>query len=153
MMRRKESEVVGSLFWMAVGIFFAVGGVKLNVGTLRNPGPGFLPVIMAIILIFSSLFTLARGLIRPVRPISRFPWRRHALMIASVFFYGLLLELVGFLLSTFITMFILFGLLRGKSSWTMVFIYAAITALAGWLIFSVALNIPFPSPRLITIWR
>jgi hypothetical protein len=153
MKRRKESEVVGSLFWMAVGIFFAIGGVRLNVGTLRNPGPGFLPVIMAMILIFSSLFTLARGLIRPVRPISRFPWRRHALMIASVFFYGLLLELVGFLLSTFITMLILFGLSRGKSGWTMVFIYAAITALAGWLVFSMALNIPFPSPRLMTIGR
>jgi hypothetical protein len=154
MMRRKESEVVGSLFWMAIGIFFAVGGVKLNVGTLRNPGPGFLPVIMALVLIFFSLFTLVKGLIiSSVRPVSGFPWKRPALMIASVFFYGLLLELVGFLLSTFITMFILFGLLRGKSSWTMVFIYAAITALAGWLVFSVALNIPFPSPRLITIWR
>jgi len=152
-MKLKDSEVVGSLFWMAVGIFFAIGGVKLKVGTLHNPGPGFLPVIMAMILVFSSLFTLAKGLVRPVRPISRFSWRRHALMIASVFFYGLLLQLIGFLLSTFITMLILFGLLRGKSSWTMVFIYAAITALAGWLVFSVALSIPFPSPRLMTIWR
>jgi hypothetical protein len=138
---------------MAIGIFFATGALKLGVGTLRSPGPGFLPVIMATILILSSLFTLGRGLIRPVRPISRFPWRRHVLMIASVFFYGLLLGLIGFLLSTFITMFILFGLLRGKSSWIMVLIYAAITAMTGWLVFSVALNIPFPSPRLIAIWR
>lgn len=152
MMRRLESEVIGSLFWMGVGIFFALEGVKLNLGTFRNPGPGFLPVIMALILLLFSLFTLAKGLIKPERPVIRILWKRHALMIASVFFYGLLLDLFGFLFSTFITMVILFGLLRGKSRWTIVFIYSAATALAAWLVFSVALNIPFPSPRLMAIW-
>jgi hypothetical protein len=84
---------------------------------------------------------------------SRIPWRRPIFAIASVFFFGLMLDLVGFLLSTFMMMFILIGLLRGKSSWIMVFIYAAATALAAWLVFSVAFSIPFPSSRLMAIWR
>jgi len=70
-----------------------------------------------------------------------------------VFFFGLLLDLIGFLLSTFIMMFILFGLLRGKKGWTHVFIYSVITALAAWLVFSVALEIPFPPSRLMAMWR
>ena len=153
-MKRLESEVVGSLFWMAVGIFFAFGGVELKRGTLRTPGPGFLPLIMAFLLIALSLFVLAKGLIRPVRPVSGIRWRRPALVIASVFFYGLLLDLVGFLFSTFILMFILFGLLiRAKNRWPRVFLYATATAVVAWLIFSVALSVPFPSARVMAIWR
>ena len=153
-MRRFESEVVGSLFWMAVGIFFAVGGVMLNLGTLRNPGPGFLPLVMALLLVCFSLFTLGKALIKPVRPLSRFPWKRPALVVASVFFYGLLLDLAGFLISTFILTFILFGLLiRSKNRWPKVFFYAAATGVVAWLVFSVALSVPFPPARLMAIWR
>ena len=146
-MRQLESEVVGGLFWMAVGLFFALGGVKLNVGTLNNPGPGFLPLIIALILTFSGLLTLTKGLIRSVRPVSGISWKQQALVTASVFFYGLLLDFFGFLISTFILMFILFGLLiKGKSRWYRVFLYAAATALASWLVFSVALKCLFPHP-------
>ena len=153
MNRRLELEVIGGVFWLVVGIFFALGGIKVGLGTLSSPGPGFLPVVMAMFLVFFSLFTLVKGLIRPRRTISRIPWIRSTLVIASVFFYGLMLDLIGFLFSTFIMMFILFGLLRGKSRWTGVFIYSVATALAAWLVFSVALNIPFPSSRLMALWR
>jgi putative tricarboxylic transport membrane protein len=151
-MRRFESDIVGGLFWMAVGFFFALGGVKLNMGTLRNPGPGFLPVIMAMFLILFSLFIFVKGLIRPMKPVYRISWRRHVFVIFSVLFYIFLLNWVGFLLSTFILMFFLFGLLiRGKNRWSKVFFYALTTALAAWLVFSVATKIPFPSPRLLAI--
>jgi hypothetical protein len=153
-MKRLESEVIGSLFWLAVGIFFALGGVKLNVGKFRNPGAGFLPMIMGLILVFLSLFNLVKGLITPIRPISRIPWRRHALAVVSVFFYGLLLYFIGFLSSTFIFMLMLFGSsIKGERKWLRVFLYSASTALAAWLVFSVALSVPFPFPRLMAIWE
>jgi len=153
-MKRIGPEVVGSLFWLAVGVFFAVGGIMLNLGTLRNPGPGFLPLIMALLLISFSLFVLARGLVGPERFLEGIRWRRQILMVVSVFLYGFLLDFVGFLLSTFILMFILFALqFIGKGRWRRVFFYAAATALAGWLVFSVALDVPFPRARLMAIWR
>lgn len=152
-MRRLESEVIGGLFWMVVGLFFVIARGGATIGTLRSPGPGFLPLIMALILISFALFTLVKGLVRPERTLSRIPWRRSALTITSMFFYGLLLEFIGFLLATFILMFILFGILRGKANWSRVFLFAAATALGAWLLFSVALNIPFPPSRLLAIWR
>jgi putative tricarboxylic transport membrane protein len=154
MMKRLESEVIGSLFWMAVGICFALDGVKLKLGTLRNPDTGFLPMIMALILVLFSSFTLIKGLSKMTNPISRIPWRHQTLVITSVIFYGYLLDFIGFLLSTFILMFILFGLLiKGNRKWFIVFLYSATTALSTWLIFSVVLKVPFPLPRLITLWR
>jgi putative tricarboxylic transport membrane protein len=152
--RRKESEVWGSLFWIAIGVFFAVGGIYLKPGALHNPGPGFLPLVMALLLILFSLFNLVRGLIKPKNPLTKIAWRRPAWVVASVFFYGLLLDLFGFLISTFILASILFGLLvTSKNKWPKVLLYSAATALVAWLVFSVALKVPFPSPRLITLWR
>jgi hypothetical protein len=153
-MKSVESNVVGSLFWMMVGALFAVGGVRLNLGTLHNPGPGFLPTIMAGILILFSLFGLLKGLIKPDKFVSRISWTRHALAVAAMFLYGLLLGFIGFLVSTFILMFILFGFLtEHRRKWIPLFLYAAVTAFSSWLIFSVLLRVPFPFPSILTLWR
>jgi hypothetical protein len=153
-MKRLNSEVVASLFWIAVGVFFAWGAVKMNIGTLRRIGSGFLPAIMASILIILGLFTLVRGMIRPSLPLSRIPWRPHVLIVASVFFYGYLVNIIGFLPSTFILMSILFGLsITGERKWARILLCSAVTALTAWLTFSVVLNVPFPSPLSMTIWR
>ena len=145
-MKRLDLEVIGSLFWMAVGIFFALGAVKLKLGTFRNPGPGFIPLGMSLLLLSFSLFNLTKGLINPARYASGIPWKRPALVVASVLFYMLLLGRLGFLPSTFILMAILFGLLIRvkRSQWPRVLFYAAATALCAWLVFSIFLRVPFP---------
>ena len=139
---------------MAVGVSFGAGGILLKPGALRNPGPGFLPLVMAVLLVLFSLMNLIRGLLKPKAPLTRFSWRRSAWVVVSVFFYGLLLDLFGFLISTFVLTAILFSLLvTGKNKWPKVLLYAAATALVSWLVFSVALKVPFPSPRLMILWR
>jgi hypothetical protein len=103
---RLNTNVLGSLFWIAVGVVFFLGGIGANVGTFRRPGPGFLPAIMA----------------------------------------GAVICL-GFPFSTFVLMFILFGVLfEGNNRWAKSVIYAAITAFAAWLVFSVGCQVPFPTP-------
>jgi putative tricarboxylic transport membrane protein len=153
-MKRLGSEVVGSLFWLAVGVFFAVGGILLKPGTLRNPGPGLLPLIMSLLLICFSLVVLAKGLIWPEGILKGIQWKGQTVVVASVFLYGLLLNLGGFLFSTFAFMFILYGFFfEGKNKWLKVAFCAAATALAGWLVFSVALKVPFPKGLLIGVGR
>jgi hypothetical protein len=150
------SEVVGGLFWLAVGIVFAVGGIMLGLGKMRNPGPGFLPLMMALLLICFSLFLLVRGLTGTtlLSALKGLRWKTQGLMVASVFLYGFLLNLLGFLLSTFVLMWILFKLsFQNKSGWSKVLFCAAVTALIGWLVFSVALRVPFPRGQLFAIGR
>jgi putative tricarboxylic transport membrane protein len=146
MMKRLDSEVIGGLFWAVVGVFFAYGAVRLKLGTLRNPGPGFIPLGMALLLIFLSLFTLTKGLIRPAGQAAAIPWKRPALVIGSIVIYGFLLSVIGFLPSTFILMVILFNLLITikMRKWLYVILCAAATALCSWLVFSVFLRVPFP---------
>ena len=145
-MKRSDSEVMGGIFWGGVGVFFAIGAVRLKLGTFHNPGPGFIPLGIALLLILFSLFTLAKGLIRPTGQAGEIPWKRPALVIGAVFLYGLLLTVIGFLPSTFILMVILFNLLTSvrKRKWLYVILCAAATALGSWLVFSVFLRVPFP---------
>jgi len=145
-MKRLDLEVVGGFFWAAVGIFFALGAVKLKLGTFRNPGPGFIPLGVALLLLFFSLFTLAKGLVKPPGGTREIPWKRPALMIGAVFLYGLLLSVIGFLPATFILMVILLGLLMRveKRRSLYVLLFSAVIALGAWLVFSVFLRVPFP---------
>jgi hypothetical protein len=153
-MKRLSADVTGSLFWLAVGIFFGVGGILLKPGTPRNPGPGFLPLIMASLLACFSLLTLARGLAGSGSALKKIQVKNQAVVVASIFGYGVLLDFAGFLLSTFALMCALFGLLiEGNTKWSRVFLYAAGTALIGWLVFSVALKVPFPQGRLMAVLR
>jgi putative tricarboxylic transport membrane protein len=153
-MKRVRTEAIGSLFWLVVGIFFAVGGILLKLGTLRNPGPGFLPLMMASLLVAFSLFVFFKGLIESGTLLKGVQWRRQAVLVVSVFLYGLLLGFAGFLLSTFILMFVVFALFfEGKGRWPKVLSYAVLTALIGWLVFSVALKVPFPRGTLMSVLR
>ncbi len=153
-MKGNGSEVLGGLFWLAVGIFFAVGGILLSPGTLRNPGPGFLPLIMSSLMICFSLAVIARGVAAPKRLMKRIEWKGQVLLVVAVFVYGLLLDHLGFLLSTFTLMCVLFGLqFTGNNRWAKVLLYAAATAFIGWLVFDVALKVPFPQGQLRALWR
>ncbi len=147
-----RTERGAALFWLAVGVFFASGGIVLKPGTPRNPGPGFLPLIVALLLIAFSLFVLVRGGgsgggdAKPMR------WSRHGLLVAYVFAYGAILDVAGFLLSTFFLMLALFALFVAEEHrWRKVLLCAAVTAVVGWLVFSVALKVPFPHGHLMAV--
>jgi len=153
-MKRVGTEAIGSLFWLAVGLFFAVGGFLLKLGTLRNPGPGFLPLMMASLLIAFSLFLLVRGLVEPGKVLKGVQWKPQSVLVVSVLIYGVLLGFMGFLLSTFVLMFVLFALFfEGKRRMPRALFYAATTAVIGWLVFSVALKVPFPRGALMSMLR
>ena len=145
-MKRLNFEIIGSLFWILVGIAFALGAVRLRLGSFRNPGPGFIPLGIALLLFCFGLLNLMKGLLNRTRFTTAIPWKKPALAVASVLLYMWLLGFIGFLPSTFIVMAALFGLLinvqRGR--WLKVFFCAGGAAISAWLIFSVVLRVPFP---------
>ena len=145
-MKRLDLEVVGSLFWIMVGVVFALGALRMRLGTFRNPGPGFIPLGIALLLFSLSLGNLIKGLIHRIRHSSVIPWKKPAFVVASVLLYMWLLGLIGFLPSTFMLMLVLIGLLISvqKNRWPKVFFSAAVAALSAWLIFSFFLRVPLP---------
>lgn len=147
-MSRISPETLSTLFWLGVGVFFALEGIRLGIRTARNPGPGFLPTIMGALLVLFSLFLLVKEMLKPTPKVVRIPWKRPLYVMAIAFSYILLLDCFAFLLSTFVVMFLLFGLLfRGQNRWRSVLLYALVTASCAWIVFVKLAKMPFPEPR------
>jgi len=146
-MKRFNADVVASLFWIVVGFLFLLGGIGGNIGTLRKPGPGFLPAIIAGLVICFGLILLIKSLIKEGLPLPRVVWKKHLVVIISIIGFTCLIELIGFPFSTFVLMFVLYGMLfDGRHRWAMSGLSAALTAFVAWLVFSVGCQVPFPTP-------
>src|SRR4030043_1897171 len=58
----KKRDIISSLFWMAMGIGVCYGGYDLELGTLHDPGSGFMFFWVGIIMMGLSLSILIQAL-------------------------------------------------------------------------------------------
>ena len=118
MMDRKH--VISGLFWLAVSIFVAVMAIDLGLGTFSSPGSGFIFFwssvglgALSVILILKSI--LGKGEANPFMDLWKgLKWGNAVLAIVMLLLYALILTKLGFMLSTFMLMIVLFGI--GRSS-------------------------------------
>ena len=103
---------MAAIFFLGVGIFFALYARSVDIGTWNEPGPGFLPFWAGITLSAMSFALLLGSYARKAwaaRP-SFFPmpgsWKRVLATFLSLIAYNLLLTPLGFTLTTFL--FLLF---------------------------------------------
>ena len=139
-------QTVGSLFWIAVGVFFTICISDLRIGSLKRPGPAFLPICMSILLIFLNFVDLIKALREPPKDFGGIMWRRPGFVLISLFVFCLIFSLLGFPSATFILMVVLFSLLitPRRNKWVSVILYASMTSVVAWLVFQKALGIYFP---------
>ena len=104
---------VTSVFLFAFGIFVCVQASRLEMGHLHNPGPGFIPLLAGVLLGGLSLVIFLQSFIGKEK-ISVFggEWLKGTVVVGSLIIYILVLEKLGFLITTFI--FLLVSLLSFK---------------------------------------
>jgi hypothetical protein len=129
--------------WLAVAAAAIAEGVRLGVGTPRQPGPGFFPVLVALV-----LAGLAVGLLlQPVQDVPRGSAlggrRRFVATIAALIGYAMLLEPLGFVPTTFIAMWFLAGFV-GQRRWPVASSFALVTAASAWFLFDRLLHAQLP---------
>lgn len=144
----KKLDLISSAFWLIVGFLICEESWRINLGQFRNPGPGFLPFGAGLILGGSALAVLVktlRGERRGDQAVwaERRRWPKVVLTLASVFVYGLLLEPLGFLLTTFLTMGFLFRVIEPQR-WRTVIAGALLSAVGAYLIFETWLKVELP---------
>jgi len=108
-MGRTQSQFdrMAAVFFLAVGLFFALYARGVEIGTWHEPGPGFLPFWAGLTFAVMSFALLLQNLRRkgPVRP-SFFPktdsWKRVLTTFVALIAYNFLFELLGFALTTFL---------------------------------------------------
>ena len=158
----KKYFLADGLIWVLLGIGICFGSIKLNVGNFHTPGAGFLPffagallAIFGLILMLSTLSSQARGekkgeSLKDMARRHRMSFLNPLLTVVALLGYILLLEPLGFLLTTFVCLLFLFKLSEPRK-WVIPIALSGGTAILSYLVFSVWLQCQLPK-GLIKFW-
>jgi hypothetical protein len=145
----KNRDLVSSIVWMALGGLFVVGALQQGLMRKGVPGPGFLPFLSGLALIFVSLFVLIPALGQRGKAAGGdfFPepgsLRKLLSALAALFAFGVALEYAGYLITTFLFMFFTARLIEPKG-WRTTTLMALLTATLSYLLFVVLLEVRLP---------
>ncbi len=134
-------ELRSGLFFLGVSIFVLWESLRLGLGTLREPGSGFISFCVGIILCLLSLALIYRGW--EIRGSHEAHSLRVILALVSLFVYSLVLESLGFILATFLLVGVLFRLGEGRPWWILLGMSALVTSVC-YLVFGIVLHVYFP---------
>jgi putative tricarboxylic transport membrane protein len=141
-----------SLFWIAFGLLFCSGGIKYGLWKGRVPGPGFLPFISGSLLILLSIIVLVAGLVRSAHYYEEIAkgsflsepdsWKRVLIVSAAIIIYPLIVDKLGFSITTFL--FTTTVLRLGQKSWLYTIAASGIVTLSFYVLFKVLLHVLLP---------
>ena len=141
---RDKYSAIGFLVF---AVFIGVQASRFPFGSLRRVGPGFFPLVLALLLGVLSLALFIKAIHSQEKKID-WPDRQGAialaLVVAAIFGYSLLLKPLGFLLTTLLFSLVVykFSDLRGRFR---PIIASLIATFASILFFKIWLGIPFPA--------
>ena len=147
-MKRTKISTSGAsaIFWVAVGILTCYGATRLGLGSVTEPGAGFIFFWSGLILVLLSLMVLVdsvRSTEDTVQEMGEMNWAKIALVLLSLLLYAYLLARLGFVLTTFILLSFLLGWIEG-TNWGRSLAVASAAALACFAIFELWLKIRLP---------
>jgi putative tricarboxylic transport membrane protein len=117
---------------------------QLPLGTLYNPGPGYMPMLLAIILGGLGLLVVLRGGSSPPFVSLRWSEGRHAVAILlGCAFAALTLERIGYRLTVIVLLAFLLGVMERKRP-AVVAAMALGLSLGSFFLFSNLLKVPLP---------
>jgi putative tricarboxylic transport membrane protein len=138
-----KKELIGALFWLAVSVFAAVQGFALGLGNVQRPGPGFFPFWGGLVLGLLSLSLLIRALGGAERlSLSGIRWWMLVLVVGALLGYLVFLEPLGFVLVSFLFLFLLFRL--EYAGWLRSAMWSLLATAGAWALFGLWLKTQLP---------
>lgn len=137
-----KHDIESSLVWMGLGILFIIGSLKQGLFRRGIPGPGFLPFIVAIILVGLSLMIFIPALrkkeevqtTKEIAYLEKHTFKRISLAIFALFAYAISLKNMGYVLTTFLFMLFMPRILE-SIGWVKIFFLALLTAIFSYYLF------------------
>ncbi len=137
-----------SLFWLFVALVVAVASFRLGLGTLSQPGSGFVPFWASVLLGLLSGVSWLQGMRK--RGVTAEPlfagklWLRVVFGFVALAAWPQVVPVAGYNISTFLLMAFLFWLAGRQKIWR-VTVYSLGTTLITYYVFSKTLNLQFPA--------
>jgi putative tricarboxylic transport membrane protein len=145
----KKKDILSSLFWLAAGFGVCYGGYDLELGTLRDPGSGFMFFWVGVIMVGLSLAVLVKavrmkpdqkgvGLLR-----GEVRWAKILSVLAALVLYAYVFTYLGFILSTVLLLLFLFKAVEPQK-WSWAVLGAVISTLTAYGVFQLWLGTQLP---------
>jgi len=152
---RKKDFLSGAFFLLA-GLGICFYALHATLGTITRPGPGFFAFLIGVALVFlSAIILLQAFFVSDKGPSAEKSekgsrWRYVLIVLFAVFGYTLIMEPLGYLVSTFILMIVLFGGIYPQRWWVGLVSSVGAT-LISYVLFDLWLGVHLPTGRL--IWK
>lgn len=145
-----NAQRLGSLFWLAMGLISIYGSLLLGLGSMREPGSGFLSFLAGCFICIMAVIVLVQSFIQGDEVRAKLAslwegvnWRRPLIITLLVLGFILFLEKLGFILSSFLLLFILLKSVE-KFSWSKAILIPVLTMGCTYLIFDFFLKATLP---------
>jgi putative tricarboxylic transport membrane protein len=145
-MQNKRDMKAGVLL-TAIGIGVIIWSVRLQVGTLIRPLPGFFPCLIGIGIVVLSLILVAEGWLgrgEAAPPQAGGNWKRQSIMVAGLAVYVTIMVPLGYIPAT---IFIAAVTLRmhGVTSWKVIGLTSLILPVTVYFLFTKLLGVELPA--------
>jgi putative tricarboxylic transport membrane protein len=141
-------DIISGIVCLFISVFVFTTSLRLGVGALHDPGPGFILFWASILLAICTCILFGISLFKKTEPVRRSNGgngadrRNPIIVIAALIAYCAVLEKVGYPIATFALMLVLFSLGRMKP-W-MIILGSLITVLLSYYLFGHLLRTPLP---------
>lgn len=138
------TDRVAGVALVAIGLYVLWESRALPLGTLHNPGPAYVPVVLALLVILFGVLTAAMGGAAPrLGGVGWSEWR-HALMILAVCAFAALgLERLGWRTTIALALGFLLGVVERKGVLATA-VFSLGLALGTFYLFDTLLRVPLP---------
>lgn len=147
-MSDRAGDLAASALLVALAAGTCAGAWRLGLGDVHTPGPGFMPFAAAALLGAMALIQLvrlavaSRGPAADRRPFAHSRWSIVAIVLGALVGFGAAIDTLGFAISTFLMLLVLFGVIARKR-WWVAFTVALLIAVVARLAFR-ALGLELP---------
>ncbi len=145
----RSRDIISSLFWAAMGIGICWGGYDLELGSLHDPGGGFIFFWVGVIMIGLSCGIFVRA-VREKAAVGEMQalwagiaWKKIASVLAVLFIYAYLLTPLGFIPATILLLIFLFKAVEPQR-WSWAVLGAVTSTLAAYSVFRLWLQCQLP---------
>jgi hypothetical protein len=141
-LRNNRDFIAGLLFIVLGGLAVALAR-DYPFGTTMRMGPGYFPTVLGGILLLFGVYVLARGVRSGERVKGEWGWKPLALIALSIVLFGLLLDRVGMVPATVVTLVIAAAASR-EFRWKEVLLLALVMTAFSVAVFLYGLKLPYP---------
>jgi putative tricarboxylic transport membrane protein len=142
-------DKITSSLWLCLGLYVTIKASFIGIGSMSNPGPGFIFLwggmglcFFSGVVFLSAYFEKSRGngkaiLWKEIR------WKKIISLILSLLIFTYFFEKIGFIVSVLLLMVYLFKGIEYQR-WSMAILSAVLTSLMAYIVFALFLGCQLP---------